>query len=83
MYRNAYWCDKHIFFFLNFIDCAITVVLIFYPFAPLHPAPFTPSGNSPTIFMSISYAYKFFDYSISWAVFYLPMAILDLPICTS
>ena len=63
--------------FLNvyFIDYAITVVLIFSPLSP-HPVPPTPSGNPSTMFMSVGHVFKFFWYSFSYAVLYIPMAIL-------
>ena len=48
----------------------------FSTFAPLHPATPTPSGNPLTIVQVHGYANKLFGYSISYIVFYTPMAIL-------
>ena len=64
-------------FFLNYILLIIRLQLSqFSLFAPLHPAPPTPSGHPPPLFMSMSQAYKFFGFSISYAVLYIPVAIL-------
>ena len=74
--------DFQYFFKLYFIDYAITVVLIF-PLSPLPPSTPIPSGISPPLFMSMGHVYKFFGCSISYTVLYIPIAILQLPICTS
>ena len=42
-----------------------------------------PQAIPPPLFMSMGHAYKFFGYSISCTVLYIPMAILWLSICTS
>ena len=48
----------------------------FSPFACLHSATPTTSGNTHTLFMSMGDVCKFFGYSISYTVLYTPMAIL-------
>ena len=61
---------------LYFIDYAITVVLIF-PLCPPPPStPPQPHAIPTPLFMSMGHAYKFFGYSISSTVLYIPMAIL-------
>ena len=70
------------FFKLYFIDYAITVFPILFPFAPFHPSLPFPQPIPTPLFMSVGHTYKFFGYSISYTVLYIPMAIL-LPICTS
>ena len=62
------------FFKLCFIDYSITVVLIF----PLCPPPL-PQAIPIPLFMSVGHVYKFFGFSISYTVLYIPMAILYLP----
>ena len=67
---------------LYFIDYAITVVPI-SPLCPLHPVSTLPQAIPPLLFTSMGHAYKFFGYSISYTVLYIPMASLYLPNCTS
>ena len=48
-------------------------------FSPLCPLPLSaPHSLRPphTMFTTMGYEYEFFGYSISYAVFYMPMAIL-------
>ena len=54
------------FYWLYYYSCPN-----FFPFAP-HPAPPTPSGNSPPLFMSMGHAYKFFAFSIFYTVLTSP-----------
>ena len=76
--------DGHfIFVELYFIDYAITVVPIFLPLPASTQHLPLPQAITTTMFMSMGDEYKFFRYSISYTVLYIPMAILQLPICTS
>ena len=61
---------------LYFIDYAITVVLIcpLLPPSTLHPP--LPQATPTPLFVSMGLRYKFFSYSISYTVFYVPSAIL-------
>ena len=62
-----------LFFFrfkLYFTDYTITVVPTFPPLLSSTQQP------SPQLFMSMGHVYKFFGYSISYTVLYIPMAIL-------
>ena len=61
-----------LFFRLYFIDYAITV-LIFPTLLPLHPAPPIPQAVPLSLFTSMSHAYTFFGYSISYTLLYIPM----------
>ena len=72
-----------LFFKLYFTDHAITVVLIFPPLPPSTQYPLLPQALPTPFFKSTGHAYKFFGSSISHTVLYTPMAILQLPICTS
>ena len=60
-----------IFYWLCYYSCPN-----FSSFVPLHPAPPTPSGNSTPLSMSMGHVRKSFDYSISYTVLYIPLAIL-------
>ena len=55
---------------------AITVVPIFPTFPPSTQHPLLPLAISTHLFMSMGPVYKFFGYSISYTVLYIPMAIL-------
>ena len=71
---------NHSFFKLQFIDYAVTVVLIFptLPSSTQRPPPprQLPQAFPSPLFISIGQAYKFSGYSISYTVVYIPMAIL-------
>ena len=47
------------------------------------PIPLHPQAKPTPLSMTMGHAYVFFGYSISYTVLYIPMAILELPICTS
>ena len=73
-------------FKLYFIDYAIIVVPIFPPLPlPSKPSPAATliQANPTPLSMSMGHAYMFFGYSVPYAVFYIPMTILKLPIFTS
>ena len=61
---------------LYFIDYAITIVLIFLPLPPSTEHPLLSQAIPPPRFMSMGHACKFFGYSISYTVPYIPMAVL-------
>ena len=62
---------------LYFIYYAIMIVLDFPPLlASIHIAPPAPSGNPHTLVHVHGSWYKFFVYSISYTVLYIPIAIL-------
>ena len=74
----------HHFYFLFFKGLLIYFKIIFYwlcyyscpdfsPFALLHPALPTCLGNPPPLFTSMGHVYKFFGYSISCTVLYIPL----------
>ena len=48
----------------------------FFPFALLHSASPFPQAIPRPLFMSMGQVYKFFIYSNSYTVLYIPMAIL-------
>ena len=48
----------------------------FYPFAPSTKRPPLPQAIPTQLFMSMGHGYKFFGYSISYTVLYIPTAIL-------
>ena len=58
---------KIIFYWLCYCSCPN-----FSLFAPLHPAPPTPSSNLHTMVMSIGPVYKFFGYSLSYTTLHPP-----------
>ena len=66
--------------FLNkfYFVYAIIVVLIFSPISVLHLVPPLPQAIPMSLFMSMNmgHVYKFFGFSISYTVLYIPMAIL-------
>ena len=66
----------YLFLKLFFIDYAIVVVLILPHLAPSTQYPLLPQAIPTPLFMSMGHVYKFFGYSISYAVLYIPMAIL-------
>ena len=67
-----------VFFYVYFINYAITVVPIF-----LHLSPSAwyslPSSNHSLQFMPMGRAYKFFGFSISYTILHLPLSIFYLP----
>ena len=63
-------------FKLHFIDYAVTVVPIFPPLPSSTQHPPLPQAISPPLFMSKHHSCKFFGYSISCTVLYIPMATL-------
>ena len=72
---KQFW-DIYIFFKLYCIDYAITVIPVFphllsFPQRP-HPLKQIPIP----LFIFLGHVYKFFGYSISYTVLYIPMAIL-------
>ena len=54
----------------------MTVALDFPPLCPSTQRPLLPQATLPLLFMSKDHEYKFFSYSISYAVLYIPMTIL-------
>ena len=76
---NKMWC-----YFLKggiyFFNCILLILLLqlsqFSPFAPSTQHPLLTQAISPPLFLSMSHAYKFFSYSISYTLLYIPMAIL-------
>ena len=66
-----------------FIDHAVKVVPIFPPLPPHTQQPIFPQAIPTALFMSMGHVYKFFGYSISYSLLYIPMAILWLRICTT
>ena len=61
------------FNFLSYsIDYFITVVLIFLPLPPSTEHPLLPQAIPTPLFMSMGHVYKFFGYSISYTVLYIP-----------
>ena len=72
---NALLCTAHLFFKVCFIDYAITVVPIFPPLSPSTQHPSLPQAIPTPLFMSLDHTYKFFGYSISYTMLYIPMAI--------
>ena len=48
----------------------------FYPLPTSTQHPLHPQATPTPLFMSMGHAYRFFDYSISCTVIYIPMAIL-------
>ena len=74
-----------LFFYLiykvYFIDYTITVVPFFSPlYSPLTCTPTPHQHSTPAQFMSMGCTYKFFGFSISYAILNLPLSILYLPI---
>ena len=67
---------------LYFIDYTY-ICPAFSSFVTLHKAPPLSQAIPERLFLSTGDAYKFFGYSISYTVLYIPMVILELPICTS
>ena len=57
-------------------DYAITVVLIFPPLPPPFCTLHSSQAMPPPLFMFTGHVHKFFGYSTSYAVLYIPMAIL-------
>ena len=57
--------------------------MIFPPLCPSTHHPLLPQAIPSPLFMSMDHVYKFCGYSIFYTVLYIPMAILELPICTS
>ena len=84
-YKYILFLFSYFYFFIFkkfcFIDYAITVVLI-SPLCPYftQPAP-PPPGNPPTTVHVCGSSYKCSGYPISYTVLYIPLAILQLPIC--
>ena len=71
------------FYSLIFLFLLIIFYLLCYyscpdlsPFAPLHAAPTTLSGNPPPLFMQMGHVSKFFGFSIPYTALYIPVAIL-------
>ena len=61
------------FFLLNYILLIMLLQLSqFFPCCPPHIAPSTPQAIPTPLFMSMGHAYKFFGYSISYTVLYIP-----------
>ena len=58
------------------MDYAIIVVPISLPLPPSIQHLPLPQAIPTPLFMSMGHAYKFFGYSISYTVLYIPMAIL-------
>ena len=65
-----------IFYWLRYYHCPD-----FSPLALLYAACPLPWAIPIPLLMSMGHVYKFFGYSISCTVLYIPMAILYLPIC--
>ena len=77
-HRDAYphlFCDFPIFFKLYFLIMLLQLSQ-FYPFAPSTKRPPLPQAFPTQLFMSMGHGYKFFGYSISYTVLYIPTAIL-------
>ena len=72
--------DLIICFLKNVLLIMLLQLSQFFPFVPLCPAPPTPSGHLHTFVHILGHAYKFFGYSISYTVLYIPMAILWLSV---
>ena len=72
----------HLFYFFDYI---LLIMLCscpnFSPFAPSSEHPPLPKAIHTPLFMSMGHVYRFFDSSISYTVLYIPMAILELPVC--
>ena len=66
--------------FLKKIDYAIAVVPIFAPLLPSTQQPPLPQVIPPPLFISIGYAYKFFGYTISYTVLYIPNLYFLIPL---
>ena len=62
-------------FSLYFTDYAITVVPIFPPLPPSTEHPPLPQAIPTALFMSMCHLCKFFGYSTSYTVLYIPLAI--------
>ena len=81
---KCWLAPSFIFLLLYFIDYAITVVLVLI-FPLCSPPPSTPHSlkQSPHHCSCPWVMNNFFGYSISYMVLYIPMAILEIHICTS
>ena len=62
--------------FLNYVFLIITVAPISPPLPPSTQHSPLPQAIPTPLFMSVGRACKFFGYSISYTVLYIPMAIL-------
>ena len=60
------------YFLLYFIDYAIIVILVFPPLLPSTHHATHPQAIPPPLFMSTGHACKFFGYSVSYTVLYIP-----------
>ena len=70
LFLFVFYIDSYRFIFHYILLITLLQLSWFLPLCPSPPSTPTPSGSPPPLFMSMSLAYRFFGYSVSYTVLY-------------